>query len=270
MQVNIFKKIRLLALLSLPFLITTSAFAQSLPTVSVNPNPVNIVDAPIVRPGTATSSENKSVEMEVTNTSQEELTLFAAPIVEVSRTITTSTFVRPIVPLPNSNQGANRLKPGAKGRVTIFCNPLLVGDLTGAVEIRGVTSTNANLRAFATIPVKCNGVASKDSARFSLKLSKAGINDVVDIQVKSGGSIVKQLKCQANPGNNKPSVSGCDLQVAKGVQIEVITKSSDFARFINSTGSAKCQAKVCTFRLDEDSSVTASFKPTVSFPPVKK
>jgi hypothetical protein len=267
MQVNIFKKIRLLALLSLPFLITTSAFAQSLPTVSVNPNPVNIVDAPIVRPGTATSSENKSVDMEITNTSQEDLTLFAIPIVEVDRTIKTSIFVRPIVPVPNSNQGPNRLKPGAKGRVTIFCNPLLVGDLTGAVEIKGDLGST---RTFATIPVKCNGVASKDSARFSLKLSKAGINDVVDIQVKSGGSIVKQLKCQANPGNNKPSVSGCDLQVAKGVQIEVITKSSDFARFINSTGSAKCQAKVCTFRLDEDSSVTASFKPTVSFPPVKK
>jgi hypothetical protein len=266
MQSNIFKKIRLLSLLSLPFALATSAFAQSLPTVSANPNQLDFGSIPV----NGINTIGTSIEVEVTNTSQEDLILFASPTVE-SVSHLRGGLVNAVVDAdPNSNNNPNLLKPGGKGRARIECSPLVVGDIDAGIEIKGTTSTNATARKFATIPVKCTGVASQRSRRFSLKLAGADIDDVVDVQVKDSiQRVVKQLKCKTNLGNKFPAAN-CDLQVAQGLKIEVKSNSSNFARFINATGSAQCQAKVCTFNLTEDSTVTASFKPTVSLPPVNK
>jgi hypothetical protein len=266
MRTNISKKIRLLALLSLPFIITTSAFAQSLPTISVNPNPIDIGDVPVGNTPTAPGflAKDRSVEVEVTNTSQEELRflLFSSP----------QKFGSPSGAIPDAGDRGpdGGLKPGGKARIRISCTPLVVGDLvSGDIDILAATKTNPQLRKIATIPAKCKGIASQISRRFSLQLNGAGINDVVNIQVKRGsGEIVKQLKCNGTSGLKSPA-SSCDLQVLRGFEIEVKSKSPNLTRFINATGSAKCSVlgeKVCKFSLLEDSTVTAIFKQP-SLPP---
>jgi hypothetical protein len=264
MRTNISKKIRLLALLSLPFIITTSAFAQSLPTISVNPNPIDIGDVPVgntpIAPGFL--DKDRSVEVEVTNTSQEELRF-------ILFTSSPQRFGTPSRAIPDAGDAVpdGGLKPGGKARIRISCNPLVVGDLvSGNIDILATTKTNPQLRKIATIPAKCKGIASQLSPRFSLQLNGAGINDVVNIQVKRGsGEIVKQLKCNGTSGLKSPA-SSCDLQVLRGFEIEVKSSSPKLTRFINATGSAKCVGQVCKFSLLEDSTVTAIFKQP-SLPP---
>jgi hypothetical protein len=267
MGTNISKKIRFLALLSLPFIITTSAFAQSLPTVSVNPNPIDIGDVPV---GNSSNSprfrdKDRSVEVEITNTSQEELRSLLVGSPQGRFGLTTRAIGDAGDTAPDGG-----LKPGGKARLRMSCSPLVVGDITnGDIDILATTKTNPQLRKIATIPGKCKGVASQLSPKLSLQLNGAGINDSVNIQVKQGSSILKQLSCNGTSGLKSPA-SSCDLQVIRGAEIEVKSKSPNLTRFINATGSAKCQAQVCTFKLNEDSAVTAIFKQPSLLPALNK
>jgi hypothetical protein len=257
-QTNTPKKNLLLALLSLPFPVTTSAFAQSVPTVSVNPNPIDFGSVPI-GPGSITN--NKGLEVEITNTSQEIFDVTLPVLNNPADKINFRTNIGVVTGLPNSG---GKLHPGEKGRIRVFCEPVIGGELTGVLDFQFVV--NGVMKKIATnTPMKCKGVTSIISRRFSLKLTGAGINDFVDVQVKDfRQEIVKQLKCNGI-SENKSSDSSCNLQVTRSFQIEVKSNSPNFTRFSNATGAANCPPleKVCTFQLNADSAVTAIFEPAI-------
>jgi hypothetical protein len=196
MRTNISKKIRFLALLSLPFIITASAFAQSLPTVSVNPNQIDFGDIPV---GSTLADPHPSspVTVEVTNTSEEDLRL--TPTLAQRNPRFTVSVLRSV---DNPND-LDLIKTGRKGRFLVYCNPVIVGDII-----------NAAIHDSVNIKVKHNGQLVKQLKCTRNLASSCDLQAVqgVDIEVKSENlNFISFINPTGSANCNKPKVCAFKL-----------------------------------------------------------
>jgi hypothetical protein len=264
MKTKIFSRIQILTLLTLPLALTASAFAQNAPKIKINVNPPggNIaqtqtspisvsptsLDFGIVEFG-SNNSLAKILTVQVKNISQQKLLLQTPPI-------TGSNGFFGITKVQNRD-----LNPGEQTTVDIGCKPNLEQEIKGTAFLSAFVGGQSQQKV-AEIKLKCKGI--NNFARFNLKM--AGLSgssaEFVDIKVPEH-PVFSQLKCVV--GSDNDAFFGCDLRgIRKGTQITVQSSSSPtFQGFSNPSGSiAACTPKgPCSFTLNSDSELTATFKP---------
>jgi hypothetical protein len=266
MKTKIFSRIQILALLTLPLALTASAFAQNAPKIKINVNPPggNIVqtqtspisvsqtslDFGIVEFG-SNNSLAKILTVQVKNISQQKLLLQTRPI-----GVGNSFFA--ITKVQNRD-----LNPGEQTTVDIACGPHLEQEINETAFLSALVGGQSQQKV-AGIKLKCKGI--NNFARFNLKMTVTDSSDeFVDIKVP-GHPVFSQFKCVTVSDNNGlGSFFGCDLRgIRKGTQITVQSSSPPtFQGFSNPSGSiTACTPKgPCSFTLNSDSELTATFKP---------
>jgi Abnormal spindle-like microcephaly-assoc'd, ASPM-SPD-2-Hydin len=260
MKTKIYSRIQILALLTLPLALTASAFAQNVPKkINVNPpsgniglaqtSPISVnptsLDFGIVEFG-STQSSGKILKVQVKNISQKQLSIQTPPVVA------SNGFFK-------INVQNRDLNPGEQTTIDISCRPNSEQEVNGTAFIGARVGNQSQLKA-AEIQLKCKGI--KTFARFNLKMAglSGGSDEFVDIRV-IGDPVHSQVKCVVGSDD---AFFGCDFtQLKKGAQITVQSNSPTFQGFSNPSGSiAACTPKgPCSFTLNSDSELTATFKP---------
>ena len=218
-------------------LLTTAAFAQGSPTVSVNPTSLDF--------GLVEFEAGKTVPVTVKNTSQQQI--------RIGGNIANNPAGAFNVSIPGSNKTLN---PGEQKTVNVACNPKSATTVSATAFITAGFA-NQTLKRVQDFAVKCTGV--DPFFRFNLKPTNVELTDSVKIQVV-GDPIISQLNCA--PPNDRDPFFGCDLRLRKGVKVSVESSSPKFQGFANGTGAASvCNgAAPCTFTLNANSEVSAVFK----------
>jgi Divergent InlB B-repeat domain len=257
MKTKIYSRIQILSLLTLPLALTASAFAQNVPSQKSNPG--FTVNQTSLDFGTVEVGQEKRLPVEIKNTSSQ-------PI----RVIPDFTSGNDGFSLTGiSSNGASSLNPGEVKTVFASC--------------RNVSSDSTTTRPFIlrdqqsktpliTIPSVCKGVNPFVTLFVPQKITGPGLpNGPVIVQIVNDPNpqVAQGVDCSAantgGGGNNANTpFDNCNFpRVRKGSQVKIQSNALNFTGFANGSGSAaNCQGKTpCTFTIDQNSVVTATFKP---------
>jgi hypothetical protein len=253
MRTNIYSKIQILALLTLPVILTASAFAQSVPSQQSNPG--FSVNPKSLDFGTVEAGQEKKLPIEVKNTSSQPIRVFA------DAASGNDGFAL-------SGLGLAALNPGEVKTVFASCRNQSSNSTTTRPFIIRNQQTQTSI---ITIPSVCKGVNPFVTLFVPQKSDSPPAGGAVIVQIVNDPNpqIAQGVDCSASNtaggGNNAATpFDNCSFpRVRKGSQVKIQSNAPNFTGFSNGSGSAvKCQGKTpCTFTIDQNSEVTAKFKP---------